>query len=113
MPHLVAGPHLHTEPIGPDDAPTTALFRALGRADVDDRPSDVLNDFVDPDALDAIFAGPRAKNGYGRVTFEAWNVVVTVTADEVSVYEAPDGSVDRGTGTDGVVARPADEREPP
>lgn len=119
MNHIAAGPRLHTESIGPDDTPTTTLFRALSRADVDHPPPDVvLNDFVDPDALDDLFDGGRPRGAFGAVTFEAWGILVAVSAEEVSLYEALSPSVAerrpaRPARPDEATAGVTDERERP
>ncbi|SFR33842.1 HalOD1 output domain-containing protein [Halogeometricum limi] len=99
MTHVTAGPHLHTESIEWDDTPTEALFRALSKAELDDRPPDVvLNDFVDPDALDSLFSDDRPAGHVGIVTFEAWGLLVNVTADDVSLYESVPSHLASDTG---------------
>lgn len=98
MNSISVGTHLHTESIEPGERPTNVLFRAFRRADEDEPTDPVLNDFVDPDALDSLFGGGRPASGVGVVVFEAWDVVVEVSAEEISLYEAePLLTVDRPT----------------
>lgn len=84
------GPLLHTERIDADEGPVAALFRAFEAVDVDvDADStEVLHDYVDPEALDRLFSGPQSARDGGFVVFEIWGVVVQVTRYEVSIYES-------------------------
>lgn len=69
-------------PVADDERVSEAVLSAFGS--VGERGDGaVLYDFVDPDALDRLFAG----NGSPTVSVELWGHPVVITPDMVTVYE--------------------------
>lgn len=78
----------HSQPTPTEDSLSHEVIEAVAEergTEPEDLP-ETLNDVVDPDALDALFAGQNSRSG--MVTFRFCEYTVTVTADgDVSLEE--------------------------
>jgi hypothetical protein len=70
-------------PISDDESVVEAVLGAFGLVAERRDDGEVLYDFVDPDALEGLFAG----NGTPVVSAELWGHPVVVTPEMVTVYE--------------------------
>lgn len=82
----------HVYTFDPDETPSEAVITAV--AAVTDQPPvelPVLNDTIDPGALDRLFEDTDGNAPSPTVTFEYFGCVITVTSSEVQVECPVDG----------------------
>ena len=78
-----AGEGIARYPVSDDESVVEAVLGAFGLVAERRDDGEVLYDFVDPDALNGLFAG----NGRPTVSAELWGHPVVVTPEAVTVYE--------------------------